>query len=159
MKNKICFLIIFSMLFAQPVLAVDFDSEHLINLRYSGVLCLNTNYTYQMVFNNLSMFPLQAQAGIGTGGYKIGIGCGLAGTPDSWSDDLKCGYFGAGLKISYLKVWEDNSFSSAINKRNIGGWVGVELSIAALFGLDIGYYKSITDSSERLNTVNIGFFY
>lgn len=132
------------------------DCWHLINLRYSGVLGLNTNYTFQTL-----PFPLQVNAGLGTGGYKAGIGCGVGGNIENMDNtgELITGALGGGAKISYLKSWEDHSFSSTINKKHIGEWIGIEATLALVIGIDIGYYRSLSDNHETLSTVNIGFFY
>ncbi len=124
---------------------------HLINLRYSEALSFNTNYTMQS-----TMSPLQLTAGLGIGGYKAGIGIGFGGNFDNnYSGEFKTGGIGAGIKLSYLQSWHFDT-----NKKYHGKWIGLEATLAFIFGIDIGYYKSvIAGKKESLTTINVGLFY
>lgn len=156
-KISITFFIVFIILnVSNYAFAGISDWWQLINLRYSGVLGLNSNYTLQT-----TPFPLQVTAGLGTGGYKAGIGLGDAGNIDNNNTgELEAGSLGGGIKLSYLKSWKDGSFPSDTNKKHIGKWIGIEVSMAFIFGIDIGYYKSlIAGNKETLSTINVGLFY
>lgn len=164
MRKLVVIMFCLIMANSAPIFAknIEFDHWHMLNIRGSKVLGMNGNYTLQMIFDE--KYPLQIQAGMGGGGYKVGLGWGggIGNLEPTWNNgDLIAGVLGAGIKVNYLRGWGDknHTFTSSIKESYIGKYIGIEFSFALIFGIDVGYYRSLYDDHGTLTVVNIGLFY
>lgn len=137
------------------------------NFRYYDTLMgVHANYILHMVLRNMEKrvyIPLQINAGIGSGGYKIGCGINAIGNPAGGQRCESPVFFGIGCKLNYVKSQNDPYYNKRIyNKKEkyIGeDFIGIELTVAFALGIDVGYYKSLKDFNKDVVTFGIGGLY
>ncbi len=134
------------------------DVAGAFNIRYNTALGLCTNFTLQADPSDGDMFASHLQSGIGSGGFNLGIGTGMA-TGILMVNGYPLQEAGWGVRLEYMKTWDDKLFGGKddlIGKK----WLGVEFSFGLFGVVDIGYFASWgSEEKDHLFTFGIGLMF
>ena len=138
--------------------------DYTFSIRVSYPYFLSANFSTILIPGNIksNREPLLFRSSLGIDAAKIGLGIGMFSTYHV-SNNMKTltGLFGMSLTLNYLMTYDKEDAKWASNDVMDRSFLGIEWSIAAGIGLDLGLYYSIdTDKKGRFLFVSgIGLFF